>query len=56
MINIDWHITLQSVANARFFGGDLSMVPKMALTVGVATGTTKNFVTTAIHEWVVSLK
>ena len=25
------------VANARFFGGDLSAVPRMALTVGVAT-------------------
>ncbi|OQR94782.1 oscillin [Achlya hypogyna] len=25
------------VANSRFFGGDMSLVPKMALTVGVAT-------------------
>lgn len=25
------------VANARFFGGDISAVPRMALTVGVAT-------------------
>jgi glucosamine-6-phosphate deaminase len=25
------------IANSRFFGGDLSMVPKMALTVGVGT-------------------
>lgn len=25
------------VANARFFGGDLSKVPKLALTVGVGT-------------------
>ncbi len=25
------------VANSRFFGGDISKVPKMALTVGVAT-------------------
>ena len=25
------------IANARFFGGDLSKVPKQALTVGVGT-------------------
>lgn len=25
------------LANARFFGGDVSAVPRMALTVGVAT-------------------
>ena len=25
------------IANARFFGGDMSQVPKMALTVGVGT-------------------
>lgn len=25
------------IANSRFFGGDLEMVPKMALTVGVQT-------------------